>query len=259
MSGTKPPNSGDEDYPPDARLQAIYAAIEARLAEFDRCRDDLLAMLQKVCERTPKPFDEKYAWRHVRFYAWRYLEEEEASAEKRMMVPAADRVDRLRQLGNALREARSKLDETRHDVTCVVLFEEWCKARGISDFTDRHVDIFEDALADLIAGLAYMETAASRAAEQVRQKPGRPGGTGVLQHDIVIMLEAAYQNITGRRGGAGPGPFAQFVTKFLEGLGRTITQQSVIEAIKAAKKRQGEQWGQSPFADIGGETPPSSL
>jgi len=55
MSGTKPPNSGDEDYPPDARLQAIYAAIEARLAEFDRCRDDLLAMLQKVCERTPKP------------------------------------------------------------------------------------------------------------------------------------------------------------------------------------------------------------
>src|SRR5262249_12038613 len=72
--------------------------------------------------------------------------------EKRMMEPAADRVERLRQLGNALREARCKLDEWRHHVICGVLFEEWCKARGIPDFTDRHVAIFDDAVADLIAG-----------------------------------------------------------------------------------------------------------
>src|SRR5262249_43187465 len=151
---------------------ATEAAIEARLAEFDRYRDDLLAMLQKVCERTPKPFDKKYAWRHVRFYAWRYLEEEEASAEKRMMVPPADRLEQLRQLGNALREARCKLDETKHHVTVVSLFEEWCKVRGIPDFTDQHDPLFCEALAALIAGLAELEIAASRAAEQVRPKPG---------------------------------------------------------------------------------------
>jgi len=245
-----------EDYPPDTRLEAIYAAIKARLkAEFDPLRDDLLAMLQKVCERTSKPFDKEYAWDHIRFCAKRYLLEEAWVEEKRM--PAADLVKLLRQLGNALREARCKLDEARHHVICGVLFGEWCEAHGNPDFTDPIMGLYQNKFDTMVAGviarLHDLETAASRAAEQVRQKPGRPDGTGVLQHDIIIMLEAAYQNITGQRGGAGPGPFAQFVTKFLEALGRTITQQSVIEAIKAAKKRQGEQWGQSPFAGIGGK------
>src|SRR5262249_22176302 len=118
-----------EDPSHDAKV-----AFEARLAEFDRYRDDLLAMLQKVCERTPKPFDKKYAWRHVRFYAWRYVEEEARVQHKRMMPPTADRTKLLRQLGDALRDARCKLDETRHHVNLVALFEEWCKARGIPDF-----------------------------------------------------------------------------------------------------------------------------
>jgi hypothetical protein len=265
MSGTTPPNlwgglgDGLEDYPPDPELMAIYAAIEARLKTgFDRHKGVLLGHLQKVCERTPKPLDRKYAWRHVRFYAWRYLEEE-ASAEKRMMVPPADRVEQLRQLGNALRKARCKLDETKHHVNLGVLFQEWCKVRGIPDFTDRHVAIFDEALSDLIAGLAYMETAASRAAEQVRPKHGRPVGTGVLQPDFIIDLELAYRDITGKPGGAGPGPFAQFLMKFLKALGRcTIEKQTVIKVIRAAK--QSERWGRSPLADfLGGKTPSSSL
>jgi hypothetical protein len=179
--------------------------------------------------------------------AWRYLEEEATLEEKRMMVPAADRVELLLQLGNALGEARCKLDETRHHVNLVVLFEEWCKARGIPDFTDRHVGIFDEAVSDLIAGLAYMETAASRAAERVRPKHGRPIGTGVLQPDFIIDLELAYRDITGKPGGAGPGPFAQFVMKFLEALGRrTIEEPTVIKVIRAAKK--SERWGRSPLA-----------
>jgi hypothetical protein len=133
-----------------------------------------------------------------------------------------------------------------------------CKTRGIPDFTDRHADIFNDAIADLIADLAYVETAASRAAERVRQKPGRPGGTGILQHDFIISLEYTYQGITGKRGGAGPGPFAQLVTKFLQALERPSPEQSVIDAIKTAKKREGKSWGQPIFADMGGKTPPGS-
>src|SRR5262249_50510941 len=132
MSVMKPPNSGEsfadglEDYPPDARLDAMYAAAEARLqAEFDPYRDDLLAILQKVCERTSKSFDKERAWDLIRLYAERYLLEE-ASVEEKRMVPAAERVERLYQLGNTLREARCKLDETRQHVTLVVLFEEWC-------------------------------------------------------------------------------------------------------------------------------------
>jgi hypothetical protein len=261
MSGTKPSNpwgklqdscgdlgAGLEDYPPDARLDAIYATAEARLkAEFDRHRGDLLGHLQKVCECPPKTksFDPDRAWISLSLLASRYLIDEAYVEEKRMMEPAADRVKRLRQLGNALWEARCKLDEWRHHVICGVLFEEWCKARGIPDFTDRHVAIFDDAVADLIAGLAYLETAASRAAERVRQKPGRPGGTAVLQQDFLISLELAYRDITGKPGGAGPGPFAQFVKKFLEAVGRTSTEQGIIKAIKAAKKRR--EWGRSFF------------
>ena len=109
---------------------------------------------------------------------------------------------------------------------------------------------------NLVAGLADLETAASRAAEQVRQKPGRPRGTGVLQQDFIIALELAYRDITGEPGGAGPGPFAKFLTKFFDALGSARGKESVIEAIKAAKKRP--EWGQSVLAGIGGKTPPNS-
>jgi hypothetical protein len=246
----------------DARAETIKAAIEARLAEFDRHRDDLLAILQKACGRRAKPFDKKYAWHHIRLNAWCYLEGEARAEEKQLMVPAADRGELLRQLENALSRARCKLDEARHHVIFGVLFGEWCEAHGNPDFTDPIMGLYEakfhEVLADVIAGLADLETAASRAAEQVRQKPGRPRGTGVLQHDFIVGLESAYRDITGKRGGAGPGPFAQFVTKFLQALERPSTEQSVIKAIKAAKKRKGQEWGQSIFAAIGGKTPPAS-
>ena len=171
-------------------------------------------------------------------------------------MPAADRSKSLRQLGNALSEARCKLDETRKHFTLVVLFEEWCKARGIPDFTDRHEPIFYEVLAELIAGLADLELAASRAAEQVRQKSGRPKGTGVLQQDLIIDLELAYRDITGKPGGAGPGPFAKFIMRFFDALGSARAEDSVIKAIQAAKKRK--EWGQSVLAGIGGKTPPNS-
>ena len=271
MSGTKPPDlwgglgDGLEDYPTDPELTAMDARIEARLkAGFDQHRADLLGHLRKVCERSPKTksFDPDKSWHHLRLMAWRYLHEEARAEEKRMMVPPADRVELLCQLGNALREARCKLDDARNHVIRGVLFVEWCEAHGNPDFTDPIMGLydtkFDKVVADMVAGLADLETAASRAAEQVRQKPGRPGGTGVLQHDFIVSLEYAYQGITGKRGGAGPGPFAQLVIKFLQALQRSNAEQSVIEAIKAAKKRAGKWWGQPIFADIGGKTPAGS-
>lgn len=225
-------------------------SLERRLAAFDRRKDDLLAILQKVCGRTDKPFDEKGAWRHIRLYAWRHLEGAHAKAK-----PAADHVELLRELRNALSQARCKLNETRSRAL-VVLFDEWCKARGIPNFDDRHEPIFHEVLADLIAGLADLETAAFRAAEQVRQKPGRPRGTGVLQQDFIIALERTYRDITGTPGGAGPGPFAEFIKRFFDALGSARAEDSVIKAIQAAKQR--EEWGQSVLPGMGGKTPPNS-
>ena len=114
---------------------------------------------------------------------------------------------------------------------------------------------FHKLAADVVTGLVALETAAFRAAEK-RRRPGRPKGTGILPPDLIILLESLYRFITGKPGGAGPGPFARFVKKFLEAKGRTITQQSVIEAIKTAKKRK--EWGRSPSAVTGGKISPTS-
>ena len=81
----------------------------------------------------------------------------------------------------------------------------------------------------------------------------------------------AWRQSTGKRAGAGAGPFAQFVKKFLEALGRKgIGQQSIIKAIKTTKKREEKnlatsRWGQSrssglreAFLRYGGQIPPAS-
>ena len=115
--------------------------LERRLAEFERHKDDLLAILQKVCERRTKPFDKNGAWRRIRLYARRHLTGE-ARAEEKQKVPTAARSKSLRQLGNTLSQARCKIDEARH-IALGVLFVEWCKAHGIPDFTDQHGPIFD--------------------------------------------------------------------------------------------------------------------
>ena len=135
------------------------------------------------------------------------------------------------------------------------LFVEWCEAHGNPDFTDPIMGKFETKFDKVVAGLADLETAAFRAAEQVRQKLGRPRGTGVLQQDFIIALELAYRDITGKPGGAGPGPFAKFIMRFFAALGSARAEDSVIKAIQAAKKRK--EWGQSVLAGIGGKTPPN--
>jgi hypothetical protein len=261
--------SNSEEPAHDARAAAITATIEARLTTFDRHTGDLLAILQKVCERKPKTesFDKNKSWRHLRFMALVYLLEEASVEQKQMTVPAADRVELLHQLGNALGKARCKVDEAMQDDVRGRLFLAWCETHGDPDLTDPIMSLFDaefdKVVAGVVAGLAALETAAFRAAGQVRQRPGRPGGTSVLQHDFIISLESAYRDITGKPGGAGPGPFTQFVRKFLEALGRESIEQSVIEAIKDARKREkkypaASRWGRSLFAGIGGKNPPSS-
>lgn len=243
--------------------------LRARLAAFDRHSDDLLAMLRKVCERRlkPKSFDEKTSRRYLKFMAQVYVEEEVRTEQKRMIAPAADRAELLDQLGTDLGESRCKLDAVMQDDIRGQLFLAWCEAHGNPDLTDPVVGLFDanfdKVVGDVVAGLAALEAAAFRAAEQVRQEPGRPAGTGILPNDFIISLEAGYRDITGKRGGAGPGPFAQFAKKFLEALGRESPENTVIDAIKDARTREEKhpvtsRWGRSLFGGIGGKIPSSS-
>jgi hypothetical protein len=237
--------AGIEEPAPDARAEAIEAAIGARLTAFDNHKNDLLDLLQEMCEHRSKTktFDLDQSWRHLRFMAAGYLRDEARVEQKRMGVSAADGVKLLFELENALKEARCKLDEAWHHDICHMLFVTWCEAHRNPDFTDPIIDLFRREFDEVVTGvvvvLADLATAASSAAERVRRKRGRLRGSGALPQQFIIKLESAYRKITGKPGRVGPGPFAQFVEKFLEAVGRKSKKQTIIRAIKAAKK--GEQ------------------
>jgi hypothetical protein len=132
------------------------------------------------------------------------------------------------------------------------LFWAWCEANGDPDLLDPILVRFDAEFDKAVAGLAGLERAAFRAAEQARQRRGRPEGAAALPHECIIALEAIYREITLQPAGAGPGPFARFVKEFLNALGRESAAQSVIEAIKDTKKREEKcaatsRWGRSLF------------
>jgi hypothetical protein len=244
---------------PNAGKKVAESETAAHLIAFDRHRTKLLDPLREVYERSPKakPFDANNAWKSLRFLAYIYLRGEAEVSQKQAMMPAGDRAKLLRQLGSALRAARRKADEAMKTVRGH-WFVEWAEANGNPDFTSPIVDRFEEQFDKRVAGLAVLEIAAFRAADAVRKKKGRPPGTAVLPHDFIISLESTYREITKGKSGAGPGPFARFVEQFLIALGRECTAQSVIEAIKDAKKREERhpatsRWGRSLFDGIGGK------
>jgi hypothetical protein len=221
---------------------------------FERHMAVLLAILEEVRGRTAKPHgpDSRSI---LKMCALSYYMDERPTR-----VPTADLIKPLFKLRKALREARSTLEDVikGNHFLYLNLFSAWCDEQIDPDLQDEIIEdqlnaAFHKLAAAVDAGMAALETAAFRAAGNLRKRPGRPSGTGILPPGFIIELESAYRYITGKPGGAGPGPFARFVRKFLEALGRTITEESVIEAIKAAKKRK--EWGRPLFARSRGKTP----
>jgi hypothetical protein len=218
---------------------------------FERYRADLLAILEKVCGQN---FDAEKCSLVFELFK---LDPWVPAAGRTKPLPTADYTKLLVKLRNSLREARQTVGEVmRNRVLHFRLFGAWCDEqidRDLQDVIEVQLDHeFHKLAKDVVAGLAALETAAFRAAEKRRKRPGRPRGTGILPPGFIIELESAYRYMTGKPGGAGPGPFARFVKKVLESRGCTITEQSVIEAIKTAKKHK--EWGRSFFGLRAGET-----
>jgi hypothetical protein len=236
---------------PNAGKKAVEAQIAAHLTAFDRHRTELLDPLRELYERGPKtkPFDANNAWKSLRFSAYIYLRSQAEVSQQQAMTPAGDRHKLLCQLGNALRDARRKADEamkTSH------WFMEWAIANGNPDFTDGRIERYQEEFETRVARLKGLEEAAYQAAETVRKKRGRPPGTTALPHDFILNLEKAYRNITKKKAGAGSGPFFRFVIEFLTALGRECSDETVNEAIKAARKREEKhratsRWGRDLF------------
>jgi len=240
--------SDAEETAPDTREKAVEAEIEKRLSAFNEHRRELLDILRKVHRRGLKAksrersieteaFDDRDAWERVQIVAWSYLQREAKLRQERAGMSNADRVKLLRQLADALSKARHEADKAMKKV-CGHWFMEWAELNGNPDLTDPRLCRYEEEFNKTVSRLRSLEKAAYQAAETLRMKRGRPRGKAILPHDYILILEREYRNITKSDAGAGSGPFARFIMEFLGALGRGCTDENVIQAIKAAKKRE---------------------
>jgi hypothetical protein len=240
---------------PDAEMEELKAEIDAGLAAFEQHKISLLDHLQKMYQRGPKsePFDAEKSWQDLTslagLYFWR-------ARLKQDTVPAAHRVERLRDLARTLRRARRQA-EMRDDVGDD-LFSAWCEASVRYDLDPTPpltLVRLDHEFEKVIASLAALETAARRAADEVPNARGRPKGSAFLSRGFIEGLAGVYQNSTGSKPGAGDGPFARFVYEFLIAIGRdNIEYESVVDAIKDTKARvrtrpAAAKPGPSPFDD----------
>jgi hypothetical protein len=240
---------------PDAEMEELKAEIDAGLAAFEQHKISLLDHLQKVYQRGPKPepFDAEKSWRGLTHYATMYFWQARVKQET---VPAAHRVERLRDLARILGRARRMVETAMQDDVGNDLFSAWREANvryDINPTPPLTLVRIDDEFEKVIANLAALETAACRAADEVPRGRGRPIGSAFLSRGFIEGLAGVYQNSTGVKPGAGEGPFARFVYEFLTAVGRgNIEYESVIDAIKDARARArmrpaGGRWGPSPF------------
>jgi hypothetical protein len=233
---------------PDSEQAIFIKAIDASTDAFGRHKAALLNHLQQVYESGPKskPFDAEKSWRHLDRIALSYFYHE---GMRQRIVPAADRVRRLRELAKALGQARRLVEKATQDDD--LLFSAWCEANVRYDieptppFTLVRID---DEFKKVIASLPALETAALRAADEIPKKGGRPRGTALLRWDFIEVLAEIYRNSTGSKPGAGDGPFARFVYEFITALGRrNVEYPSIVDAIKGTRSQV--RMRSSPFDD----------
>jgi hypothetical protein len=222
----------------DVGTESFKRIIESSLAQFDSHKEKLIEILRKAHGAAkPTPFNADLAWSRIQGLAHQYYAREQV---KRWGMSAADREARCRKIAEALGRARGMIDKAidtpalANDLICG-----WWE--GTSEFSDAaggfvdslHIQHeFEKALESLTA----LHTGAVRAASGAHKGRGRPRGSAVLPPDYIDALALVYRNSTGSKPGAGDGPFAKFVQRFLSAMGRRVTKAHVIDTIKGVRK-----------------------
>jgi hypothetical protein len=224
------------------------ATYAAELATLEQHRKPLLNILRNEYDRGPKsePFDEDSSWRALVHAAiWPFRRQKEKHKE----VLPARRVERLHELAEALSRARRLAERAMHDDVGWDLFRGWYAEANLSNSSTGVInnngstlscpsDEFEEVVASVVSGSTTIEAAASRAAVGVRKKRGPSPGRGILPPAEVYVLVGLYRKSTGLEPNMGPGPFAEFVEKFLHAIGRgnKTAEDYVVEALKYADK-----------------------
>ena len=213
---------------------AVIKKIEAGLAAFDRHKNILLDHLSKKRTLRAKPFDAGECWRRLRLYAAIYF-------LHKATPPAADREAKLRKLAKALDRIRSLADKVRLDnvgselisqffdgvlprePSCRIIFDEhgmfWIEYKDGIVF---HTEYFPEIdFKQIVARLDDYKAAVFRAANDVPTR--KSGDLPFLPGSYIRILASTYQDITGRKPGAGIGPFFP-VCYALSGRARPLLQ-----------------------------------
>jgi hypothetical protein len=242
---------------PDAKTQAVKAAMEAGLVEFDQHKKALLNILHDAHDHGPKsePFDEDQSWSHLtglaRINYWQ-------ARVKQERVPVADRVARLRELAKALGKARNMTDRAMQDDVGNDLFAAWWEGTNETVVRDDDgsvvlVRTINEMFQEAVTGLAALETAAVRAASEAHEERARRSGPRkrTMLLDYVGTLAAVYRESTGAKPGAGHGPFVRFVCAFLAAIRTNISEDYAVELVQNARSwwRTRGNWTSSPFDD----------
>jgi hypothetical protein len=125
------------------------------------------------------------------------------------------------------------------------------------DVDGRSIDpaLLADTIKTVMAGLATLEAAANRAAQDAPAR-GRPEGTGVLPPSYILALARMYRERTGSKPDMGE-PFVPFVREFLAAVGQPqkstggdTSPDYVVEMIKYARRqarKNPSRFAPSPF------------
>jgi hypothetical protein len=235
----------DEGPKPDAGIEAVKTAVMEHLVEFDQRIGRLLDRLRAVSANPS--FDQEKARRRLIRLAQAYF-------LRQVTTPATDRVAGLNRLAEALGRVRDLAETTRQDHVGSDLFSLWFdrpprdpggQIVRNDDGSLRTVYFPEFDLKEMVASLAAFQAASIRAAKNVPTTA--PGPAAILPQRYIGALADAYLELTGRKPGAGLGPFYRFVVQFRAALdpsyettdesGDERLDESMIEAIKKALHR----------------------
>jgi hypothetical protein len=213
---------------------------DARLTAFDEHKESLLANLRNVHGRglKPEPFDADKSWcdltRYARYYFWE-------AGQKQRKTPAADRVQRLRELEKVLGRAREMVEQAmRDDIGWDLVRARFAETKIPLALVARTPSIapgITKEIEKMAAGLTVLERTAGKAARDVRTGRGRPKGASVLPYKYIIGLADLYRRSTGAKPRTSrQGQFVHFVGAFLTAIGRrNIADTTIIDVVKDAR------------------------
>ena len=240
----------------DDRMEPFKAEIEEKLASFAGHKERLLRRLRDAYDLNPKaePLDEAKSWFGIETTAYQYF------ALQILKQTVMDHEARYRAISSAAQRAKETMEKARWADHGGNLLKAWLEGNmEFAEATEQYSDLLDGGVEfgrifDKAAeSLTELELAANQLADEFRKERGRPKGTGALPWNYICALAWDYRKSTGKRPGAGDGPFARFVREFLAAIGQgDKSKHYVFDVIKDARTHAREHPSKStpsPFND----------